>query len=82
LLELLAINGNKLSMPYSKPLKENLLELRCKTQEGQERIIYCFVKGKICILLHAFLKKTNKTPENELNIALERYKDLQKRFNV
>lgn len=82
LLELLAINGNQLKMPYSKSLRDNLLELRCTTQQGQERIIYCFIAEKNCILLHAFLKKTQKTPENEIKIAIERYKDLKARFNL
>lgn len=80
LIELLATYGNNLREPHSKYLKDNLFELRAKTANRAERVIYCFIDGKNCILLHGFTKKTNKTPEKELSIALERYEDLIKRI--
>ena len=80
LIELLATYGNNLREPFSKHLKENLFELRAKTNNKAERIIYCFIDGKNCILLHGFTKETQKTPKKELDIALERYDDLIERI--
>lgn len=80
LIELLANYGNKLGEPYSKHLQENLFELRTTSQLGAERIIYCFIEGKNCILLHGFTKKTQKTPKKQLEVAKERYKDIIKKI--
>lgn len=43
--------------------------------EDSVRILYVTQKEKQILLLHAFIKKTNKTPTKELNIALIRLKD-------
>lgn len=40
---------------------------------GKHRILYCIHEGE-AIMLHAFYKKTNKTPEKELKIAKKRMK--------
>lgn len=80
LIELLATYGNNLREPHSKHLQDNLFELRAKTANRTERVIYCFIDGKNCILLHGFTKKTNKTPKRELTTATERYDDLIKRI--
>jgi len=48
--------GNELKMPHSKPLKQGLFELRELT--FGLRIYYCFIEGKIIILLHAAGKKS------------------------
>lgn len=80
IIELLSLFGNMLREPHSKHLKDNLFELRIKTSSNNERIFYCFIERKNCILLHGFTKKTKKTPQKELEIALERYEDLLKRL--
>ncbi len=66
-IELLEEFGNNLGMPHSKHLTDGLLELRIRGKR-EIRIFYCFNKNK-AILLHAFIKKTQKTPERELNKA-------------
>jgi phage-related protein len=66
-IELLEEFGNKLSMPHSKHLANNLLELRIRGSR-EVRIFYCFHKNR-AFLLHAFIKKAQKTPTKELNIA-------------
>lgn len=73
-LELLEKYGNKLGMPYSKSLHEGLFELRIIGNK-QVRIIYCFYKDTIC-LLNAFIKKTNRIPKKEINLAMKRFKML------
>lgn len=74
LLELLEHNGHKLGMPYSKSLTGGLFELRI-VGEKHIRIIYCFKHNRI-YLLHAFIKKTNKIPQQDLDLANKRVKML------
>lgn len=74
-LDLLETFGNKLSMPHSKPLKDGLFELRVRGVH-EVRIIYTFHQKNI-ILLHGFIKKTDKIPAKELKLALEKRRDLE-----
>lgn len=71
-LDLLEKYEYKLGMPYSKSLKGGLFELRIVGNK-HIRIIYCFHDGKI-YLLNAFMKKTNKIPKKEFDLAIKRFK--------
>ena len=73
-VELLEKYGNKLTMPYSKSLHGGLFELRILGNK-QIRIIYCFHKDKI-YFLNAFIKKTDKIPKREIDLAMKRLKML------
>lgn len=64
--------------PLSKVLGQGLLEIRVRSKNDIVRIIYTFAKGKQIILLHGFIKKTEKTPLKELETAKERLKNLIK----
>jgi phage-related protein len=66
--------GPFLTPPYMKKLQANLYELRIKTSVAI-RIFYS-PNNNIYYLLHAFNKKTQKTPEKELKIAVDRMKEL------
>jgi phage-related protein len=72
-------NGPALRMPQSRPIlsKESLFELRISGEQNIYRVLYFHFTGKTFILLHAFIKKSQKTPEKEINIALERLKDFK-----
>lgn len=72
---LLEKHGPSLGMPYSKKLTRNLCELRIRGKQ-EVRIIYGFIGNKI-YLLHGFLKKTQKTPMKEIEIAQQRFGVLQ-----
>ena len=39
--------------------------------------MYCFVVGKRVVVLHAFVKKSQRTPESGLKLARKRYKEVQ-----
>jgi phage-related protein len=54
-----------------------LFELRPRGKEGVGRVFYCFVVKKRIVILHAFVKKTQRTPKQELNIARKRMKEVQ-----
>lgn len=73
-IKLLELLGHKLSMPYSKPISSNLFELRVRSKQ-EVRIFYCFYNNRI-YLLHAFIKKTQKTPRREIDIAQKRIRHL------
>ncbi len=73
--ELLQKHGIDLGMPYVKPIRSKLYELRVKDQNGIYRVLYFANTGKEFILLHGFTKKTNKTPKQDIEIALKRKKE-------
>ena len=65
--------------PLSKYVEPGIWELRVKAGSDALRILYTFAKGKVIILLHAFVKKQQKTPVSELEIARGRLKELKER---
>ena len=48
---------------------DGLFEIRAKAQEGIGRSLYCYMKGHHIVILHAFIKKTQKTPKQDLSLA-------------
>ncbi len=62
--------------PHARHLEGKLWELRVKGSEGIARAIYVTVTGRRVIILHAFVKKTAKTPPRALRIARQRLKEL------
>lgn len=69
-LKRLETYGYDLAMPDSRYLGEKLFELRI-TGTTHVRVFYTFKNDK-AILLHAFIKKSNKTPKKDLEIARKR----------
>lgn len=65
-----------LGMPHTRAMGEGLLELRVKGQEGIARVFYCAMMGKRIVMLHAFIKKSQKTPRKEIDIARRRLKEV------
>lgn len=72
LLNLLEEFGNQLSEPHSKHLEEGIYELRIKQSSNTTRVLYFFFAGKRIILTNGFVKKTQKTPRNEIELAKRR----------
>jgi phage-related protein len=62
---------------FTKHLEGKLWELRLKGKSGIGRAIYVTVSGQKVIIVRAFVKKSQKTPLNELAIARERAKELK-----
>jgi phage-related protein len=73
-IDLLEIFGSQVGMPHSKKISKRLFELRVRGVL-EVRIIYVFDKNQI-VLLHGFIKKTNKIPQKELDIANRRLHQL------
>ncbi len=62
--------------PYVKPVGKKLFEIRMKGKDGIARAIYIAATGRRLVVLHAFLKKTAKTPRSAIRIALQRAKEV------
>lgn len=81
-INLLAANGNRLREPYSKPLRDGILELRAKVGSDISRVLYFFVVNREIILTHGFIKQTQKTPPAEIERALKCRKEYLERSNL
>ena len=77
LIELLAQHGPSLRLPHSKAFGDGLFELRPRGHSGIGRAFYCFLSGKRIVIVHAFIKKTQETPDKELKLARKRVKEVQ-----
>ena len=69
--------GPDLGMPHTRALGSGLFELRIKAAEGIARVFYCTVINNRIVFLHQFVKKTEKTPAKELDIARQRMKEVK-----
>ena len=63
--------------PHVKHLEGKLWEMRMKGKDGIARSLYVTAKGKRVIVLRSFVKKTQKTPRREIELALDRAKELK-----
>lgn len=79
-IELLETNGNALREPYSKPLRNGILELRAKVGSDISRVLYFFIMDRRIILTHGFTKKTQRTPPAEIERALSFRQDFLERM--
>ncbi|MBM9515089.1 type II toxin-antitoxin system RelE/ParE family toxin [Desulfogranum marinum] len=75
--EMIEIFGAALGSPYTKAMGEGLFEIRAKGKEGIGRSFFYTVKGKEIIILHSFIKKSQKTPKRELATARKRLKEVK-----
>jgi len=82
-IELLEKYGSELREPYVKPLKgtqyKGLFELRVKFASNISRIFYFAYRQNTFVLLHGFTKKTEITPQRELERALRYKEDYERR---
>jgi phage-related protein len=69
--------GPDLGMPHTRAMGEGLFELRIKAAEGIARVFYCTVVNRRIVMLHHFVKKTDKTPRRELATALRRMREFK-----
>ncbi len=64
---LLEANGPQLREPYSKFIGDGIFEIRAKQSSNITRVLYFFYIGKRIVLTNGFIKKTQKTPPEEMN---------------
>ena len=76
--ELIEAHGlERVGEPYVKHLEAKLWEMRMKGRDGIARSLYVTATGRRVIVLRTFVKKTQRTPRREINLALERAKELK-----
>ena len=80
--------GPNLGMPHTRALGDGLFELRLRAKEGTGRVFFCTITSQVpytgsgsqrstgvnrkIVMLHCFVKKSQKTPKKELNTARKR----------
>lgn len=80
-LDLLSEFGTALGMPHVRPVGRDVWELRIRGRL-QHRVMYVALAGRRMLLLHAFTKKTEKTPAREIKVALDRLVEHRGRFGT
>ena len=81
-IELLTTYGVLLKEPYTKQIRGKIREIRVADKIGAVWILYFgYIEGRF-VLLHSFIKKTDKTPAREIDIAERRMKDFLARNEV
>lgn len=78
-IDLLETNGPLLREPYSKFLEDGIYELRTRQGSNITRVLYFFVVGQKAVLTNGFLKKTQKTPKAEKELAKKYKADYERR---
>lgn len=81
-LQLLREFGPALREPYSKALKNGIFEIRAKQSSDITRILYFFCVGHEIVLTNGFVKKTQKTPQGEIELAEKFREDFLKKRGI
>ena len=66
----------KTGMPYVRHVQGKLWEIRGKGRDGIARSLYVTTTGKRVVIVRSFVKKTAKTPPEEIKLALKRAKEI------
>jgi phage-related protein len=77
ILDIVEEFGPMVGKPYTSPMGKGLFEIRAKGKEGIGRSIFCHLKNHELLILHSFIKKTQKTPNKNLKIALQRMREIK-----
>jgi phage-related protein len=73
---MVAVGPQNVRAPYVKPLREKLWEMRMRGRDNIARAIYVLVHEKRIVILHAFIKETQKTPPGAIALALRRAREI------
>jgi phage-related protein len=78
IVELIEGHGlDRVGEPHVKHLEGKLWEMRMKGRDGIARSLYVAATGRRVVVLRTFAKKTQKTPRREIELALERAKEVK-----
>lgn len=77
IMEMMEELGPNLGKPHTTSMGDGLFEIRAKGKEGIGHSLFCLVVDKEIVILHSFVKKSQKTPKKELDKARKRQKEIQ-----
>jgi phage-related protein len=69
--------GPNLVAPHMDAFGDGLIELRLKAREGFARVFFCSLVGRRVMMLHSFIKKAQRTPQREIEIARKRMNEVK-----
>lgn len=69
--------GPDLGLPFTRAMGKGLFEIRAKGQAGIARAMFCTISNNTVVILHVFIKKTEATPNKELELARKRMKEVK-----
>ncbi len=72
-----AVGLERIGEPHVKHLQDKLWEMRFGGRHGIARAIYVTAVGRRVVVVHAFVKKTQKTPHAALELAARRAKEIK-----
>lgn len=70
--------GPNLGDPHTKAFGDGLFALRLKGAEGIARVFFCTLVNKRIVMLHSFIKKSDRTPVRERKLAENRMKEIKR----
>jgi phage-related protein len=73
----MTVIGANLGPPHTDSFGDGLFELRLKGSDGIARVFFCTLVGRRIMMLHSFIKKTQKTPPREIEVARKRMKEIK-----
>lgn len=73
----MVVSGPHLGEPHTKALGDGLLEIRLKGSEGIARVMFCTLVGRRIVVLHSFVKKTDKVPAADMALSRKRLKEIK-----
>ncbi len=77
IVELIQVYGlEQVHEPHVKHLEGTLWEMRMKGKDGIARAVYVTAKGRRAVVVRVFVKKTQKTPRREIEVALQRAQEV------
>ena len=71
-----SLGVDRVGQPHVKHLQGRLWEMRLRGRDGIARALYVTVTGQRVVVVRVFVKKTQKTPRREMELALERAKEI------
>jgi phage-related protein len=74
---IVAAGLHSLGEPHVKHVEGKLWELRLSGRDGIARALYVTAIGRRVVVVRAFVKKTQKTPQSEISLALQRVRDIK-----
>ena len=75
--ERMQIFGPNLGMPFTRSMGKGLFEIRAKGGKGIGRAFFCTVVENEILILHEFIKKSQKTPQKDIEIARKRLREIK-----